>query len=139
MSAARQHAPGPPTASRRLTPRQAAFVAAYARDAGRAGAAAAAREAGYGPRAAHVRGHRLLRTDYVLAAIAHQPGGKAALEHLAATARSPYIRALVDFVTADDSGIRVVAHGDRTLVLTDRSAAAARRFALELEHTRAPA
>lgn len=127
---ARQHAPGPPTGSRSLSPRQRAFVRAYAETAGRAGAAAAAREAGYKPDRAHIRGHRLLRADYILAAIAHQPGGQAALEHLAATTRSPHIRTLVDFVTAPDSGTRVVTNGDRILVLFDRSAKAARRFAL---------
>lgn len=131
MTAARRHPPGPPTGSRRLTQRQTAFVAAYARDAGRAGAAAAAKEAGYTPHAAHTRGHRLLRTDYILAAIAHQPGGRAALEHLASTARSPHIRGLVNFMFSDDNGLSVVTHGEnQVFVLFDRSARAARRYAL---------
>lgn len=134
MTAARRHPPGPPTGSRSLTARQRAFVAAYARDSGRAGAAAAAREAGYQTSRAHVRGHRLLRSDYVLAAIEHQPGGRAALERLAATTRSRHIRGLAYFMLSDDNGTTVVTNSPgHVLVLFDRSARAARRYALAMQ------
>lgn len=126
----RQHAPGLPTGSRSLTARQRKFVRAYARDAGRAGAAAAAREAGYRSHRAADRGYRLLREDFILAAIEAQPGGRRALERLAQSTHSGHIRTLVVLILEGAAGLYVVTADRSTRVLTDRSAAAARRYAV---------